>query len=161
MAKYYAPCEDTWPKEWPREVVDSADYERLVEQFATYREAASASIGADLSEQAIARISQLEKLLHDAKRMAEFGDINEDMEDDGVGWKQWYLDVTEALHGTDNAAQGLCFWELVEGNEYQVGCNKQSWHKDQGLDVFEFCPFCSLRIVVAEVTEASDAGESK
>jgi hypothetical protein len=37
------------------------------------------------------------KLLAEAKRMAEFGDINEDMEDDGVGWKQWYLDVTQVL----------------------------------------------------------------
>lgn len=63
MAKYYAPCEDTWPKDWPREVVDSADYERMVEQFATYREAASASIGADLSQQAIERISELESAL--------------------------------------------------------------------------------------------------
>ena len=36
-------------------------------------------------------------LLAEAKRMAEFGDINEDMEDDGVGWKQWYLDVTQVL----------------------------------------------------------------
>ena len=69
VAKYYAPCEDTWPKEWPREVVDSADYERLVEQFATYREAASASIGADLSQQAIERISELEK---EVARLREF-----------------------------------------------------------------------------------------
>jgi hypothetical protein len=61
MAKYYSPCRDTWPKEWPREVVDSADYERLVEQYASYREAASASIGADLNQQAIERISALEQ----------------------------------------------------------------------------------------------------
>jgi hypothetical protein len=61
MAKYYSPCQDTWPKEWPREVVDSADYERLVEQYASYREAAGASIGADLNQQAIERISALEQ----------------------------------------------------------------------------------------------------
>ncbi len=40
---------------------------------------------------------RLEKLLFDAKRMAEFGDINEDMDDDGIGWKQWYLDVKAIL----------------------------------------------------------------
>lgn len=37
------------------------------------------------------------KLLADAKRMAEFGDINEDMEDDGVGWKEWYREVSAVL----------------------------------------------------------------
>lgn len=36
-------------------------------------------------------------LLVEAKGMAEFGDINENMDDDGVGWKQWYLDVSKAL----------------------------------------------------------------
>lgn len=43
------------------------------------------------------------RLLTEAKRMAEFGDINEDMEDDGVGWKAWYKEVSavlkEANHG--------------------------------------------------------------
>lgn len=43
------------------------------------------------------RIDSLVKLLGDAKRMAEFGDINEDMEDDGVGWKQWYIDTAREL----------------------------------------------------------------
>lgn len=37
------------------------------------------------------------RLLSDAKRMAEFGDINEDMEDDGVGWKAWYKEVSAVL----------------------------------------------------------------
>lgn len=40
---------------------------------------------------------KLEKLLADAKRMAEFGDINADMEDDGIGWKEWYLEVNALL----------------------------------------------------------------
>lgn len=75
------------------------EYCALENQFQSYREAASASIGANLSEQAIERISVLETLLADAKRMAEFGDINADMEDDGIGWKQWYLDVSAALKG--------------------------------------------------------------
>lgn len=43
------------------------------------------------------RINSLLKLLSDAKTMAEFGDINEDMEDDGIGWKQWYLDTQQEL----------------------------------------------------------------
>lgn len=46
-----------------------------------------------------ARIVVLERLLIDARRMAEFGDINEDMEDDGIGWKQWYVDSGVALWG--------------------------------------------------------------
>lgn len=37
------------------------------------------------------------RLLSDAKRMAEFGDINEDMDDDGVGWKAWYKEVSAVL----------------------------------------------------------------
>ena len=45
-------------------------------------------------DQLESRVADLEGLLFDAKRMAEFGDINEDMEDDGIGWKQWYTDVT-------------------------------------------------------------------
>lgn len=44
---------------------------------------------------------QLEKLLADAKRMAEFGDINASMDDDGIGWKQWYLDVSAVLPPVD------------------------------------------------------------
>lgn len=43
------------------------------------------------------RINSLLKLLSDAKTMAEFGDINEDMEEDGIGWKQWYLDTQQEL----------------------------------------------------------------
>lgn len=45
----------------------------------------------------IVQAPELLRLLADAKRMAEFGDINEDMEDDGIGWKQWYLDASAAL----------------------------------------------------------------
>lgn len=37
--------------------------------------------------------AKVERLLAEAKRMAEFGDINADMEDDGIGWRQWYLEV--------------------------------------------------------------------
>lgn len=40
---------------------------------------------------------KLEKLLRAAMTMAEFGDINEDMDDDGIGWKQWYLDTSAIL----------------------------------------------------------------
>jgi hypothetical protein len=42
-------------------------------------------------------------LLADAKRMAEFGDINADMEDDGVGWKQWYADTSNLLAVPDGS----------------------------------------------------------
>lgn len=48
---------------------------------------------------------RVEKLLADAKRMAEFGDINAYMEDDGIGWKQWYLDVS-AILPPDSPADG-------------------------------------------------------
>jgi hypothetical protein len=83
------------------------DYCALEGQYASYREAAGASIGANLNEQAIARISDLEKLLADAKRMAEFGDINADMEDDGIGWKQWYQDVSAILGSPPNGEAKL------------------------------------------------------
>lgn len=46
------------------------------------------------------KIEALTKLLRAATTMAEFGDINADMEDDGIGWKQWYLD-TIALIGPE------------------------------------------------------------
>lgn len=58
---------------------------------------AAFELGSSFLHTANARVSDLEKLLADAKRMAEFGDINEDMEDDGIGWKQWYVDVSEIL----------------------------------------------------------------
>lgn len=45
------------------EFVQANDYDMLAEQYASYREAASASIGADLNEQAIERIAQLEAAL--------------------------------------------------------------------------------------------------
>lgn len=51
----------------------------------------------ELAVRDAAETEEFLRLLTDAKRMAEFGDINADMEDDGVGWKQWYLDVTVAL----------------------------------------------------------------
>ena len=52
---------------------------------------------ADALELKDIEIARLRGLLADAKRMAEFGDINETMDDDGIGWKQWYLDVRAAL----------------------------------------------------------------
>ena len=64
--------------------------------------AAAESYEAQVMRETVKRFNQhdeLVRLLADAKRMAEFGDINEDMEDDGIGWKQWYLDVTAALEG--------------------------------------------------------------
>lgn len=51
----------------------------------------------DVPENDLPRIQELEALLQRAKSMAEFGDINAEMEDDGIGWKQWYADVTAAL----------------------------------------------------------------
>lgn len=45
----------------------------------------------------IAIAPELLRLLTEAKSMAEFGDINADMEDDGIGWKQWYQDVSAIL----------------------------------------------------------------
>lgn len=48
---------------------------------------------------------KLEKLLAEARRMAEFGDINADMEDDGIGWKQWYLDVGAVLPPVDGGTE--------------------------------------------------------
>jgi hypothetical protein len=47
---------------------------------------------------------KLLRLLAEAKNMAEFGDINADMEDDGVGWKQWYIEAREVLR--ENARGG-------------------------------------------------------
>lgn len=46
------------------------------------------------------RVTALTKLLRAAVNMGEIGDINADMEDDGLGWKQWYLD-TMALLGPE------------------------------------------------------------
>lgn len=51
------------------EYVPADDYDRLAEQYASYRETAGASIGADLNQQAIERISELEAEL--ARNLAE------------------------------------------------------------------------------------------
>lgn len=52
---------------------------------------------AEANAKLIAAAPDLARLLRQAKEMAEFGDINADMEDDGVGWKQWYIDTAAAL----------------------------------------------------------------
>lgn len=46
-----------------KEIVFASDYDKLAEQYASYREAASASIGADLNQQVLDRIAQLEAAL--------------------------------------------------------------------------------------------------
>jgi hypothetical protein len=48
-------------------LVLASDYEVLAEQYASYREAAGASIGADLNRQAIEQILVLEQLLRDVR----------------------------------------------------------------------------------------------
>jgi hypothetical protein len=47
--------------------------------------------------EACARLDRAEKLLIDAERLARFGDVHPDMDDDGIGWKDWCLDVREFL----------------------------------------------------------------
>lgn len=116
MAKYYAPCEDTWPKDWPREVVDSADYERLVEQYASYREAAGASIGADLSQQAIERISALEQERDDYILKQKV------WEDENLSLRTQHLELRRLLLRIENwlrpevvnEPDRTFFWEIVE-----------------------------------------------
>lgn len=51
----------------------------------------------DANAKLIAAAPELLTLLAKAKEMAEFGDINADMEDDGIGWKQWYRDTCAAI----------------------------------------------------------------
>lgn len=52
---------------------------------------------AEANAKLIAVAPELLKLLAEAKCMAEFGDINADMEDDGVGWKGWYIQTRAVL----------------------------------------------------------------
>ena len=46
------------------DLVDYSAYAALAEQYASYREAAGAAIGADLNQQAIERIQQLEEAIN-------------------------------------------------------------------------------------------------
>jgi hypothetical protein len=64
------------------------------------RAAATRLDAADTEETALReRYAEACRLLREAQNMGEIGDINPDMEDDGLGWRQWAIDLQRFFTG--------------------------------------------------------------
>lgn len=88
--------EEQMARTWKNKVVMASDYEALSQD----RERTQVACRV-----VTAKAEKLAELLQQAVTMAEFGDINADMEDDGIGWKQWYRDVS-AILGRQSETEG-------------------------------------------------------
>jgi len=103
-----------------------------------------------------ARYDAVVALLAEAKRMAEFGDINADMADDGIGWKAWYIQVSRVLLPLPAPDVERCFCDAFNHavNEemifWDTATEEESaaWMMDTQLCAggdaltINFCPFC-------------------
>lgn len=83
---------------------------------------------------------EMRRLLSNAIGMAEFGDINADMEDDGIGWKEWYVDTRKVLAPHDAAAEARA--EVLVNHSGSEIPGMPSMQPDLGILSEPYCREC-------------------